>query len=104
MEVKWEKDENGKMQLKELPGSNHTLDAELVLFSMGFVHPVHEGLIKEINLECDNRGNIAVNDNFQTNNQKVFAAGDSSTGASLVVTAIFNGRQAAERMDEFLEQ
>ncbi len=102
VEVKWEKDENGKMQLKEVPGSNHTLDADLVLFSMGFVHPVHEGLIKELNLECDNRGNVAVNDNFQTNNQKVFAAGDSSTGASLVVTAIFNGRQAAERMDEYL--
>lgn len=102
-EVKWEKGENGKMKLTEIPGSTHKLDAELALLSMGFLQPVHEGLLNELNLKYDQRGNIALNDQFQTNHSKVFAAGDASSGASLVVTATFSGRQAAEKINQYLQ-
>ena len=103
VEVLWEKDDEGKMKMKEIPDSTQIIDADLVFLSMGLVHPYHDGLVKELKLETDARGNVNINDNFQTNNPKVFAAGDAASGASLVVRAIFSGRQAAQRIDEFLK-
>jgi glutamate synthase (NADPH/NADH) small chain len=77
--------------------------ADLVLLAMGFVHPVHEGLIKTLGLELDPRGNVkAGTDKYQTSNAKIFAAGDMRRGQSLVVWAIREGRQAAHAVDEFL--
>jgi glutamate synthase (NADPH/NADH) small chain len=101
--VEWLKDENGKYIMKEIPDSTQIIDADLVLLSLGFVHCVHEDLVNELNIETDARGNIKTS-NFQTSNPKVFAAGDSVSGASLVVRAIFSGRQAADSIDEFLKK
>ena len=102
VEVEWFK-ADGKLSMKEKPNSNQMLDADLVLLALGFVHCVHEGIIKEFDLELDGRGNIKVTTGFQTNKQKVFAAGDSVTGASLVVRAIYQGRNLAKAVDNFLK-
>jgi glutamate synthase (NADPH/NADH) small chain len=85
------------------PGSEFALDADLVLLAMGFVHPVHEGLIKALGVELDPRGNVRadVND-YRSSVDKVFAAGDTRRGQSLVVWAIREGRQAAHAVDKFL--
>jgi len=98
--VDWVK-KNGDWKLKELPKSDFTLDADLVLLAMGFLHPVHEGLAKGLGLQLDERGNIAVND-YQTSEPWVFAAGDAASGASLVVTAIDSGRRAATAINRWL--
>ncbi|MBP1668083.1 MAG: glutamate synthase, partial [Bacteroidetes bacterium] len=102
-EVDWISAE-GKWVMKEKPGTVMTLDADLVLLAMGFVHCVHEGIIKEFELELDPRGNIKVGPDFQTSGKKVFAAGDAVTGASLVVRAIRQGRILAKAVDKFLSQ
>jgi glutamate synthase (NADPH/NADH) small chain len=99
--VEWFMSE-GKLSMKEKVNADLVLDAELVLLAMGFVHCIHEGIVKEWELELDGRGNIKVGPAFQTSRQKVFAAGDSVTGASLVVRAIYQGRKLAEAVDAFL--
>ena len=71
---------------------------------MGFVHPVIDGLVAELGLELDQKGNIKVDQNLMTNKRKVFAAGDSVDGASLVVKAIASGRKAAKEIDGFLKK
>lgn len=102
-DVEW-KNENGKWLMEEIPGSERVLEADLAFLSMGFVHPVHEGLVKELGLELDQRGNVRINDQFMTSKPGVFAAGDAANGASLVVTAIAKGRSAAEQVNRFLKQ
>jgi glutamate synthase (NADPH) small chain len=92
---------DGKFQ--PLPGTEFVLEADLVLLAMGFVHPVHEGLVDGLGLEKDGRGNVkADTDAYQTSNPKVFAAGDIRRGQSLVVWAIREGRQAARAVDAYL--
>jgi len=101
--VDWQKDENGRWQMSEIPGSEFELKADLVLLAMGFVHPVHEGLLEELGIALDGRGNVqADTNNYQTSIDKVFAAGDMRRGQSLVVWAIREGRQAAQAVDEYL--
>jgi len=79
------------------------MKAGLVLLAMGFVHPVHDGLIKDLKVKLDDRGNVlADTDHYQTSNPKIFTAGDMRRGQSLVVWAIREGRQAARAVDEFL--
>jgi glutamate synthase (NADPH/NADH) small chain len=86
-----------------VPGSEFEITAELVLLAMGFVHPVHEGLVKDLDLALDQRGNVsATTDDYRTSIDKVFAAGDLRRGQSLVVWAIREGRQAAHAVDKFL--
>jgi glutamate synthase (NADPH) small chain len=88
---------------KPVPGTEFELKADLVLLAMGFVHPVHEGLINTLGLELDPRGNVkADTDAYQTSNPKIFAAGDMRRGQSLVVWAIREGRQAAHAVDKVL--
>jgi glutamate synthase (NADPH/NADH) small chain len=90
-------------KFKPVPGSEFEIDAELVLLAMGFVHPVHEGMIKALGLELDPRGNVRANTHdYRTSLAKVFSAGDMRRGQSLVVWAIREGRQAARAVDEFL--
>jgi glutamate synthase (NADPH) small chain len=90
-------------KFKPIPGSEFEIPAELVLLAMGFVHPVHEGMIESLNLALDRRGNVAATtDDYQTSLAKVFAAGDLRRGQSLVVWAIREGRQAAHAVDKFL--
>jgi glutamate synthase (NADPH/NADH) small chain len=100
--VEW-KQEGGQWRMSEKPDSTFTLKADLVLLAMGFVHPVHEGLLQELGVERDPRGNIKANDlHYKTSIDKVFAAGDGRRGQSLVVWAIREGRQAAHSVDEYL--
>ncbi|MFC0875662.1 glutamate synthase subunit beta [Saccharicrinis sp. FJH2] len=101
--VEWRKNSDGRMEMVEIQGSNKVVDCDLVLLSMGFVHCVHEGLVNELGLELDGRGNIKVNENRQSiSNDKVFAAGDAAMGASLVVRAIDDARQMAAKVHQFL--
>jgi glutamate synthase (NADPH/NADH) small chain len=101
--VDWKKDESGNWKMKEIPGSEFELKADLVLLSLGFVHLKHQGLIEQLELELDGRGNLK-NDSYQTNLPWVFAAGDSESGASLVVKAIKSARQAAESINNYLKK
>jgi len=102
-EVKWEKDASGRLQMLEVPNSTKRLKADMVFLAMGFVSPYHEGLLDELGLEYDNRGNIKVNNTKATSKAKVFAAGDAIRGPSLVVHAIAEGRTMAENVNEFLQ-
>jgi glutamate synthase (NADPH/NADH) small chain len=104
--VEWVKDAKGGMAMQEVPGTEFTIPAGLVLLAMGYVHPVHEGMIAELGVERDARGNVkAATDGkgcYATSIAKVFAAGDMRRGQSLVVWAIREGRQAAREVDAFL--
>ena len=98
--VEWIQQADG-WKVKELPSTEFVLDADIVLLAMGFLHVAHEGLITELGLELNQRGDVAVK-NFQTSQPWVFAAGDAINGASLVVRAIDSGRAAAEAIDRWL--
>jgi glutamate synthase (NADPH/NADH) small chain len=87
----------------EIPGSEFELDVDLVLLALGFVHVEHGPLIEQLGIDLDPRGNIAVNQNYQTSEESIFAAGDCHTGASLVVRAIDHGRRTATAVDEYLK-
>ena len=101
--IRWTKGDNGKMNIEEVPGSEKEMKADLVLLAMGFVHPVHEGMIKDLSVKLDERGNVlADTDVYQTSNPKIFTAGDMRRGQSLVVWAIREGRQCARAVDEYL--
>ena len=100
-EVEWTKGADGRMNMKET-GKTEIIQAELVLLSMGFVSPVHEGLLEQLKVQYDNRGNVAAVEPSQSSVAKVFVAGDVTTGASLVVRAIASGRNAAKAIDKYL--
>ena len=101
--VEWQREGNGPPKMVEIPGSEFELNADLVLFAMGFVGPVQAGLLDQLGVERDARSNVkADTDSYQTSVPKVFAAGDVRRGQSLVVWAIREGRQAARAVDEFL--
>ncbi len=105
--VEWTKDPaTGQAKMAEVPDSEFELPADLVLFAMGFVNPVHQGLLDEVEVSYDARGNVAAPtegaDAYRTSVDKVFAAGDMRRGQSLVVWAIREGRQCARAVDEFL--
>jgi glutamate synthase (NADPH/NADH) small chain len=88
---------------EEIPGTEREIPCELALFAMGFVHPQHEGLLTELGVELDERGNVKASEKaFQTNISKVFTAGDMRRGQSLVVWAISEGRECARKVDEYL--
>lgn len=95
--------EGGRWVMHEIHGSEFTLPADLILLAMGFVHPVREGLLSDLGVKLDERGNIqATTVNYQTSVDKIFTAGDMRRGQSLVVWAIREGRQAARAVDEYL--
>jgi len=100
-QVEWIKD--GGWKIKEIPGTESVLEADLVILAMGFLHVVHEGLIDSLAVQLDDKGNVLVN-NYQTSQPGVFAAGDTVSGASLVVSAINSGREAAAAIDRWLRQ
>ena len=89
--------------LRSVAGSDFELKADLVLLAMGFVHPVFAGMLEQLDLKRDPRGNVAADTlHYRTSNPKIFAAGDMRRGQSLVVWAIREGRQAARAVDEYL--
>ena len=90
-------------RFQPIAGTEFALEADLVLLAMGFVHPVHEGLLKTLGLDLDQRGNVRANtQDFQTSLPKVFSAGDMRRGQSLVVWAIREGRLCARAIDQML--
>tara|TARA_B100000214_G_scaffold3308_1_gene2578 strand:+ start:1516 stop:2937 length:1422 start_codon:yes stop_codon:yes gene_type:complete len=105
--------ENGKVtgincvkvdeKMKPIPKTEFSLKADLILLAMGFVHPIHEGLIEYSKTELDERGNVKANtEDYKTSASKIFTAGDMRRGQSLVVWAIREGRQCASSVDYFL--
>ena len=88
--------------MSEIPDSAFSIEVDLVLLAMGFIHPEHEGLIKDLGIDLDDRGNISTNSDRMTSIPGIFAGGDSVRGASLVVWAIAEGRQAAHGIDKYL--
>ncbi|PZN71468.1 MAG: glutamate synthase [Candidatus Methylumidiphilus alinenensis] len=100
--VEW-KNQDGRWVMNEIEGSEFIIKADLAFLAMGFLHPAQEGMLKEIGVELDERGNVkADTQNYQTSLGKVFSAGDMRRGQSLVVWAIREGRQAARAVDEYL--
>jgi glutamate synthase (NADPH) small chain len=107
-------DENGRVnklhgirvgpapKFEPIPGSEFTLDADLVLLAMGFTGPVKQGLLEQLGVMLDGRGNVSTDANYATSVPGIFAAGDLRRGQSLVVWAIAEGRQAAEAMHRYL--
>ena len=102
-DVEWKNDGAG-YSIDTVPGTRRKIEADLVLLAMGFVHPVPDGLLSELGMELDPKRNIKVDQNQMTSRDKVFAAGDSVSGASLVVNAIASGRKAAKEIDKFLKK
>ena len=86
----------------EIPGSEKEWKADLVLLAMGFTGPEPDGIIAQLGLKLDNRGNVQTNENYMASQPGVFAAGDMRRGQSLIVWAISEGREAARCVDEFL--
>lgn len=93
---------DGRFNMVEIPGSEFELEVDLVLLAMGFMHPEQDGMIKQLGVELDPRGNVKSDDTYATNVKGVFAAGDMRRGQSLVVWAINEGRNVAKNVDEFL--
>lgn len=104
VDLEWKFTEEQKpAQFVEVPGSEREIPCELTLLAMGFIHPEHQGVLDEMEVEYDERGNVKATDKaYQTNIPKVFAAGDMRRGQSLVVWAISEGRECARKVDEFL--
>jgi glutamate synthase (NADPH/NADH) small chain len=102
-EVIWQKGADNKFSMVS-SGNKEILKADLVLLALGFVHPVHEGLLTQLGINYDMRGNVAVDKKHSSNVEKVFATGDAIMGASLVVKAIASGRKVAEDIHQLLSQ
>lgn len=97
VDIEWE----SKTSFKEVKGSEKEIPCDLVLLALGFLNPQHEGLLNQLKVEYDDRGNIK-SSRYQTSQEKIFAAGDARRGQSLVVWAISEGREAARAIDEYL--
>ncbi len=100
VEVEWTSGPQG-WEMKEIPGTEFSMQVDLVLLAMGFLHVVYTGFVESLGLDLDQQGNVVVDD-YMTSEEGVFAAGDTTLGASLVVTAIDAGREAAQRIDAYL--
>lgn len=94
--------QTGRRAMKEIPGSEFEVECELVLLALGFLGPVRKGLIEELGVMLDERGNVKTDDNRMSSVAGVFAAGDLRRGQSLVVWAINEGRTAADCVDKYL--
>jgi len=102
VDIEWKKDAaTGRFTFKEIEGSERDIPCELALLAIGYVHPQHEGMLKQLDIALTNRGNVQDTEH-QTNIDNIFVAGDMRRGQSLVVWAISEGREAARRVDEYL--
>jgi glutamate synthase (NADPH) small chain len=100
--VGWEKDQNGRPQMTETPGSEFEIECDLVLLALGFLGPERKGPISDLGLELDPRGNVLVDGGYMSSVQGVFSCGDMRRGQSLVVWAIWEGRECARGVDLYL--
>lgn len=103
-EVEWKPSPEGGRPQMVKTGKVETIEVELALLAMGFTQPKHNGLLDELGVAYDARGNVATDKNQMSSVEKVFAAGDVNTGASLVVRAIAAGRKAAQCIDKYLKE
>jgi glutamate synthase (NADPH/NADH) small chain len=88
--------------MKEIAGSEFEIEADLVILAVGFLHPEHSGLLSDLSVTFDERGNVKTDANYMTSVKKVFSAGDMRRGQSLVVWAISEGRRSAYCIDKYL--
>jgi glutamate synthase (NADPH/NADH) small chain len=103
VDLEWKIVDNKPAQFVEVKGSERKIPCELAFLAMGFNHPQHEGMIVDLEVELDERGNVRASEkNYQSNVSRVFTAGDMRRGQSLVVWAIKEGRDCAQKVDEFL--
>jgi glutamate synthase (NADPH/NADH) small chain len=104
VELDWKSSEDGKpARFEERPGSETVIPCDLALLAMGFTHPQQEGLIRELDISLDERGNVKASEkDFKTNITRIFSCGDMRRGQSLVVWAISEGRECARKVDEYL--
>ena len=104
VDLEWKSSVDGRpSQFSEVAGSERDIACELALLAMGFLYPQKEGLLNELGIELDERGNVKASEkNYQTSISKIFTAGDMRRGQSLVVWAISEGRECARKIDEFL--
>ncbi len=100
--VEFQKDSQGCPAIKEIPGTDFEVEADLVILALGFLHPEKKGLIEESNLGLDSCGNVKTDTNFMTSQKGIFSCGDMRRGQSLIVWAISEGRRAAYCMDRYL--
>ncbi len=96
------KNDNGRMSFEEVAGSEQTIPCDLALLAMGFVGPEKSGMLEQLGIELDARGNVVCNSNWMTNVDGVFTAGDMQRGQSLIVWAIAEGRSVAQAVDTYL--
>ena len=101
--VDWQKDENGKFSMVEIPGTEKVISCDVVFLALGFVSPIKEGMLEQLKLELDSRGNVHTQD-YKTSEEKIFSAGDMRRGQSLVVWAIAEGRECANAVDSFIQK
>ena len=102
-QIIWNLDGNGNYQFSEIPNSEREYPADLVFLAMGFVHVKQDGLVTKLGLKLNDNGNINVDVNYMTNVDGIFAAGDAQRGASLVVWAIQEGKETAQKIHQYLE-
>ena len=104
VDLEWKAGPDGRpARFEEIEGSEREIPCELALLAMGFLHPQQQGMLQELDVELDERGNVRATEKaFKTNIAKVFAAGDMRRGQSLVVWAISEGRECARQVDEYL--
>ena len=95
------KDDKGRMLIKDIPGTAFEIEADMVILALGFIYP-EKGLISQLGVELDPRGNVKADEHYLTSVKDVFAAGDMRRGQSLIVWAISEGRRAAHSIDKFL--
>ena len=100
--VDWVPSDDGRPQMQEVPESGFEIETDLVLLAMGFLHPEHDGMLSQLGVELDGRGNVVVDQNKMTSVPRVFAGGDMVRGQSLVVWAISEGRDVARGVDQYL--
>ena len=103
VEVEWVTPEDaGSPVMQEKPGSEFEMEVDLVFLALGFVSPEHNGLLDELGVSYDKKGNVSTDDQHMTSITGIFAAGDTRRGQSLVVWAIAEGREAAHHIDTYL--
>jgi len=101
--IEWSRPEgNERPEMKEVPGSDFVIETDLVLLALGFLHPEHDGMLAELGVELDGRGNIKVDRDKMSSVPGVFAGGDAARGQSLVVWAIAEGREVARSVDQYV--
>jgi glutamate synthase (NADPH/NADH) small chain len=100
--LEWKKGDDGRTQMIEVPESEFEIEADLVLLALGFLGPEKEGLLSGLGVKLNERGNVAVDRDYMSSEPGVFACGDARRGQSLVVWAIWEGREAARGIDRWL--